>query len=1594
MYSAGTAYLTVVPSFRGIEQAFRREAENLGRQVDRSIAEAIPNGVREGAERAERNAQRQGRSVGEKFAGAFSDTLTRRLDNMVSSIRITGDKSDVDEALADVRKDLIELRDAHVNLEVDSDFAMLELRRLAQRLRELSRGEHTVEVHVNIAQALSEADAIEQAIQNSQDSIERAHREAFAEDERRTRDRMRMLNEAHAEDERRERDKQRLLRDAYAENERFDREREQRQRDYHRMLSDAYAEDERRTRDKLRMLREAYAENERFDRERSRRQGGAMGEQARRRTSGARDSLPDLDPALRTSNVHHEIARIRAEFDRLANLTIDVDIPAAQYMRQIAALEAALEAVERNEIDIPTDIDLGNIRAARAEIQALTAAAGREGNDAGDEWGGSFVRNLRQHVRTAAATISDIPLSVDTTEAQFEIQELRARLLALGNVRIGIDMDMASFIREATMIENRLADLEMSDVDIQTRLEAAAARMGLTALQQQINAVDRDDIEIDVDTNGGMMGLRNLAQTAGLTMSRLGLLISLGASIGTAIVPAAAAAAASISAIATAASAAAVGVGVFALGIFGPIKALAALNQYQKDADKSAQNLSATQARVAGALDQVEGAAAGVRSAERNLIKAQRDAVESTKELVRAREEARRQLEDMTLAVRSNALAQRQARLDEADAKKELDKILANPRATEAEREQARITHEQRLLQIEELGIRQGRLVADEAEARQKGIEGSDQVKAAQERIAAAMERVVSAQESVAASHRSLEAANRSLQQAYEKTGVAGGDAMRNLKEAMDALSPAGRRFALFLFSLKDEFKGLQAAAETGLLPGLEQGIKNLLPYLEPLKTLIGNVAKALGDGFVAATEALKEPIWQSFFSYLAQTAVPTLKGMFTFFGNVARGVAGVLLGLSGFNGPIGQGMLKWSEDFARWGTTLDSNKGWQKFIQYVKDSWPEVRDFFSGLWDFTKKFVAAAAPIGEWVIGAFAKLFEWMNKLDTETWTAIIAGIAGLGAALLVAAGVTAAITTGTVGAVIAAVVAAVVAIGLLYAKFEPFQKAVDTTLKAVGAAWNWLWNDVIKPGATAFGEGFQKLRHDILEPWGLAVKSVFDAFGVVLDKLRPVISFFVDNAMMGFRFLGDVLLWLWHHVGEPVFDFFLVIFKIVYAAFQVFLGLFQIGVKIWAAMFTWIWDKAIQPLWEKVKPFFLWLGEVIKKHVYPPFKEWMEKLGKVWDLFVEATKVPIKIVVNTLLNDGLLAGYNKIAKFFGVKPDDVKIDLPKGFAHGGAVWGPGTATSDSILARLSRGEHVWTAKEVEAAGGHEAVLGLRRKVLQGMKLDGLLPGFKGGGPVDWFNRAKKAAGNVIGGVKDFFSDPTGTLKKLLENLVNAVPERGLEVMKVALGVPNRVLQFALDKVKDVFSGDGGTPGNWPSGPGAQRGDSGVWRSIVALIRSSGINQGTFGNSYRHGDPLWHGSGRAVDWMGYNMDALATFLAARRPLELIHRTNTRDYAYTRGRNVGSFNNQLMEEHRNHIHVAMDQGGWLQPGITSIFNGTGVPEPVLTSRQWSDIHALARSGAPGGPTYQFEFRDTTLDPGKLRALQDREDARTRQGRAR
>lgn len=84
-------------------------------------------------------------------------------------------------------------------------------------------------------------------------------------------------------------------------------------------------------------------------------------------------------------------------------------------------------------------------------------------------------------------------------------------------------------------------------------------------------------------------------------------------------------------------------------------------------------------------------------------------------------------------------------------------------------------------------------------------------------------------------------------------------------------------------------------------------------------------------------------------------------------------------------------------------------------------------------------------------------------------------------------------------------------------------------------------------------------------------------------------------------------------------------------------------------------------------------------------------------------------------------------------------------GKATGGAVIGPGTGTSDEIPARLSNGEHVFTASDVAKAGGQGAMYRMRESIQSGT-----MPRFAKGGAVQAFatGGAVTGGGDMGGGI------------------------------------------------------------------------------------------------------------------------------------------------------------------------------------------------------------------------------------------------------
>lgn len=1284
--------------------------------------------------------------------------------------------------------------------------------------------------------------------------------------------------------------------------------------------------------------------------------------------------------------------------------------------------------------------------ASRAQVGPSRQHAQRQGAGTGDAYADGF----RRRVESALKALPPVTIGVARNEAEQQLKDLQSELRALNSRRVGVDIDAAEALAQVERIQQRLNELGRTSPDVQVRADTAAAAAQLAAVGAQARRLSTANptINVDVDAAGAVAGMAGLGAAASRSIGPMSVLVAVGATLGPAIVPAAAAAAAAVASIGPAAVAGAVGIGVAVLGFAGIADAVKALDGAQEDAGRSASQLAQRQAQVASAVDRVrsaeralantrasnaeaarrageavvraqrgvEQAAGDVTRAERQVARAQEDAKRAALDLARAREEERRASQDLAFDLEGVGYAQRRAMLDLADAKEHLDRMLANPRATEAQREAAEVAYREIDLRVRQLAVQHERLTDEQQRSAKAGVGGSQRVIDAQRRLRDATQAVADAQQGVVDAHRrvaeaqaavgeamraqaeqqrqaayalanaqqSVVSAQRSLEQATVSAGEAGSASMRKLEEAMDGLSPAGQRFARFIFGLKDELGSLRASAAEALLPGVQKAIENLLPALPRVRDFVASIGQVLGDVAVRASEALGGPAWSKFFDMIGRAGPPLLERMLTATGNLMLGFANLAVAFEPFTEDMIDGLVDLTERFAAWSASLDDSPGFQRFLDWVREMGPIAMDFFGDLLIIVGKLMVALAPFGELVLKGLGWLADALADLDPGVLLYIAAAVtAVVGGVIALAAGPVAAI-----GVFIAAIMAVVGVIVYAYNKVSWFRTIVDTVFGAIATTATWLWKSVFVPAWNGIAEAAQWAWENVIRP-------VFNAITWVVEKV-----------------LAPIFTWLYRNVITPVWQGIQLAVSVAWAAIKVVFGLIQIYIKaVLAPLFTWLYKTIIKPAWDGIsnavkwvwenvlKPIFTSLGNFIKNEVAPNFKRGVEAVGRAWDAIREAAKAPVKFVVETVLNNGILAGYNRIAKAFGVKPDDVKIPLPKGFAAGGVLPGytPGRDTHRFVsptggVLDLSGGEAILRPEGTRVLGA-DWVHGINAAARAGgtAGVARWLGGYADGGILDKlggvFAAAKRKATDVITGVGDLLRDPAGAMRRMAERLMATLPGRDTMFGKAVLGLPSRVIGVLVDKVRGLFQSDDRGP--------APAGGLG-WQRMTQIIRAAFPGLPIY-SSYRPGSVTlsgerdYHSVGRALDlpprWDVFNWIRS-------------HFPNSRELIFTPAGGMQIWNGRphlftgagLQAQHMDHVHWAYDSGGMLPPGLSTVYNGTGRPEPVLTGGQWDSLRALARARHAEPSQTHFHFKQATLDQGRLAALMQRRDILARIGR--
>ncbi|WP_329168297.1 hypothetical protein OG709_29875 [Streptomyces sp. NBC_01267] len=1154
---------------------------------------------------------------------------------------------------------------------------------------------------------------------------------------------------------------------------------------------------------------------------------GTFGAKLRAVVAEAQASLPEINIDADTDPARAQIQSLRAQLAALSDARVGIDIDAATALAKIDEIKVKLETLAARSPHIDVRVDAA---AASAQLAALHALA-----DRGDTF------NIRAVADTAGASSALMALGIQAA-ALVLIPAVPAALVGLGSIAA-----------MATAAGAGLGALALAGIPaIKGVTEALAAK----------SAAEKDA------TTATSNGAKTMVQAQQRAIQMASAQQSLAAAHRNAA------------------------------------RSIASSNQAVADAERSLAQASQR------AADQRRTSAESVERAERSLSDAQRSAKQAEEALTQARADAAQQLKDLNDQLTDGALDQRDATLRVQEAQADLAKTLADPRSSRLQIERAQLAADQAVQNAKEQKQSYADLQKSAAAQQKAGISGNAAVKSAAQGVADAQRNVADQTKAVADAQReaaraqadaaqTVADAQRGVTKAVQAAAdaqVSAADSIASAERGVQSARLSGIDTSTKAVTKTDELRKALAkltpeqrdlydsiAGPTGLKQAFTDWSKSLQPQTLPLfvrgvnaakgslpglTPLVAAAADAIGSLFDKASANLKQPFWKSFKKDIDGSAKPAIVGIGTAFGNVLKGVAGMIDAFL----PHMDGIVKESDKvtgrFARWGSSLKGSPAFEKFLAYVKSTAPGLASFLGKVLSSALDLSKAISPLSGAMFTVLAPLFDAISWVSTNFPGAIqllwglyaankavklgMLALAGASAAYEIAmAGMTLATAgwgaavqaTGIVPVIEAIVlVIALLVIGVIYAykHFTWFRVAVDTAWAGIKVATMFLWDAVLKPTFDAIWWALQKVGAAAMWLWKNAIKPAFDFIAPYAKMLfTALVVVLLTPAYLAFKLLGATASWLWKNAIKPSFN-------------AIGAGATWLWKSVISPVFgwigdkaTWLYDKAIKPafrsikgqfsdvgtgakwLWSNaIKPVFGWIGDkaswLYNKGIKPPFDAMKkavasvassfgvgrDSIRKAWDEIAGIAKKPVKFVVDHVYNEAIVPLWNNVARITGAK----KLTAMKGYATGGVIPGY-TPGRDNQLIAVGGGEAIMRPEVTRAVGAgriHALNAAARGGGVAGVQraISAGTPAFKDGGIVGWFKDKGKAVGDFVSGAADSLN-PTRLFSQASNAVSNMMdPIRKNPWSKEIAKLPMRMLSGLKDQALGWLSGGGGDGG------------------------------------------------------------------------------------------------------------------------------------------------------------------------------------------
>ena len=553
---------------------------------------------------------------------------------------------------------------------------------------------------------------------------------------------------------------------------------------------------------------------------------------------------------------------------------------------------------------------------------------------------------------------------------------------------------------------------------------------------------------------------------------------------------------------------------------------------------------------------------------------------------------------------------------------------------------------------------------------------------------------------------------------------------------------------------------------------------------------------------------------------------------------------------------------------------------------------------------------------------------------------------------------------------------------------------------MSAVGVVVDW-FSAYVSPVLSAVWTAIQVavgfMVSMVVSAWNNVMAGVQVVVGWFQTYVQPVLSFVWTAIQVAVDFMVSMVVSAWNNVMAGV---------------QVVVGWFQTYVQpvisaVWTAItagaqalwtgITTIWNgiqTAISVVVDWMKTILTNAVNNVTNGIKTAFDTMKNGIQTIWDGVKSVAAKPINFIINTVYRDGIKKTADSIAEKLGLSLRLPDVSGIPGYATGGVL--PGYSPGKDIYhfyspdgggaIALSGGEAIMRPEWVRAVGGPAAV----------HRMNAAARG-SSGGHIPGGDQGARFAAFADGGIWEKIKGTVGAGIQTATDWISSAADAVSSIISDPLGAVQHLIQAPVDLIMNSLPGSGffhdfaaAMPKKWVDG-------FGEWlKGKTATMAASDIVNAArmaIGATY-----VWGGSSippgvdcsGLVYWAAHQMGSqiprltAAGYQAGSTPGGSLNTPGTLLFWGYPAHHIAiaSGNGMMVEAPTFGIPVRetpiygspstglykFDSGGLLQPGLTTVLNATGKPEPVFTGGQWDKIDDLLSKGNGGVPEV-LEVRD-------------------------